>query len=265
MESGPYRRMLVYRRSVGGLFYVLFLLAVLVGLVGLATLLVQVALEGVPWLSWHLLTDHPSRHADEAGLKSAMMGTIWVMGLVAAFSIPVGVGTAVYLEEYAPRNWITRVVEINISNLAGVPSIVYGLLGLALFVQWMALGRSALAGALTLSLLVLPIVILGVLGGDPGRSPEPSAGGLCPWGHPVGRYKGCGPAICLSWNAHRHHPGHVQGHRRGGPRHRHKRPRLCDIHSHPPPGPVHRPPHPDLQLGPPCPRRASKGWPPRAS
>ena len=160
MESGPYRRMLVYRRSVGGLFYVLFLLAVLVGLVGLATLLVQVALEGVPWLSWHLLTDHPSRHADEAGLKSAMMGTIWVMGLVAAFSIPVGVGTAVYLEEYAPRNWITRVVEINISNLAGVPSIVYGLLGLALFVQWMALGRSALAGALTLSLLVLPIVIL---------------------------------------------------------------------------------------------------------
>ena len=160
MESGPYRRMLVYRRSVGGLFYVLFLLAVLVGLVGLATLLVQVALEGVPWLSWHLLTDHPSRHADEAGLKSAMMGTLWVMGLVAAFSIPVGVGTAVYLEEYAPRNWITRVVEINISNLAGVPSIVYGLLGLALFVQWMALGRSALAGALTLSLLVLPIVIL---------------------------------------------------------------------------------------------------------
>ena len=82
------------------------------------------------------------------------------MGLTAAFTVPVGTGAAIYLEEYAPKNWFTRLIEVNISNLAGVPSIVYGLLGLALFVQWMALGRSLLAGGLTLSLLVLPIVIL---------------------------------------------------------------------------------------------------------
>ena len=82
------------------------------------------------------------------------------MGLTAAFTVPVGVGAAIYLEEYASENWLTRLIEVNIANLAGVPSIVYGLLGLALFVQWLSMGRSVLAGALTMSLLVLPIVIL---------------------------------------------------------------------------------------------------------
>ena len=88
------------------------------------------------------------------------MGTIWLKGVTAAFAIPIGVGAAIYLEEYARKSFLTLMIEINISNLAGVPSIVYGLLGLALFVQWMALGRSILAGALTMSLLILPIVIL---------------------------------------------------------------------------------------------------------
>lgn len=160
IQATSFNRRLALRKGIGGFFYLLFLVAVLIGILGLVTLLAQVLIEGIPWLSWHFVTDYPSRHPEEAGLKSALMGTVWVMGLTAAFTIPVGVGAAIYLEEYAPDNWLSRVIEINISNLAGVPSIVYGLLGLAVFVQWLALGRSVLAGALTLGLLVLPVVIL---------------------------------------------------------------------------------------------------------
>ena len=151
---------LPFRKGVGGIAYVLFLGAVCVGLIGLVTLLTQVLWQGIPWLSWQFLTDYPSRHPEEAGLVHAIVGTIYLMGLVAAFTIPVGVGAALYLEEYAPKNTLTRIIEVNISNLAGVPSIVYGLLGLGLFVQMLAMGRTLLAGGLTLSLLVLPIVIL---------------------------------------------------------------------------------------------------------
>ena len=155
-----FRPRLRFRRSVGSIFYVLFLFAILIGIVGLAILLIQVLVQGIPWLSWHFLTNYPSRHPEIAGIKSALFGTIWVMAMTGAFTVPVGVGTAVYLEEYAPKNWFTRFIEVNIANLAGVPSIVYGLLGLAVFVQLLSTGRSVLAGALTLSLLVLPIVIL---------------------------------------------------------------------------------------------------------
>ena len=151
---------LPFRKGVGGIAYVAFLAAVCVGLIGLVTLLTQVLWQGIPWLSWQFLTDYPSRHPEEAGLVHAIVGTIYLMGLVAAFTIPVGVGAALYLEEYAPKNTLTRIIEVNISNLAGVPSIVYGLLGLGLFVQMLAMGRTLLAGGLTLSLLVLPIVIL---------------------------------------------------------------------------------------------------------
>ncbi len=151
---------LPFRKGVGGIAYVAFLAAVCIGLIGLVTLLTQVLWQGIPWLSWQFLTDYPSRHPEEAGLVHAIVGTIYLMGLVAAFTIPVGVGAALYLEEYAPKNTLTRIVEVNISNLAGVPSIVYGLLGLGLFVQMLAMGRTLLAGGLTLSLLVLPIVIL---------------------------------------------------------------------------------------------------------
>lgn len=159
-DATIFRRHLRLRKGTGDIFYALFLLSVLVGIAGLITLLVQIVVPGAPWLNWHFLTSYPSRHPQEAGLLSALMGTIWLMGLTAVFSVPVGVGAAIYLEEYAPRNWLTRLIEVNISNLAGVPSIVYGLLGLSIFVGWMALGRSLLAGALTLGLLVLPIVIL---------------------------------------------------------------------------------------------------------
>lgn len=149
-----------YRRMIGWIFFVLFLSSVLVGLIGLLVLVVQVLVQGVPWLSMNLLTNYPSRHPEEAGLLSAMVGTLWLMGLTGIFTIPIGIGASIYLEEYADRNRLVSLIEVNIANLAGVPSIVYGLLGLALFVQWMELGRSVLAGALTMSLLILPIVIL---------------------------------------------------------------------------------------------------------
>ena len=148
------------RKTLGAFFYTIFLLSVCVGIIGLAILLFDVLTKGIPWLSGHFITEYPSRHPEEAGLFSALMGTVWLMVMTALFTVPVGVGAGIYLEEYAPRNFFTRFIEINVANLAGVPSIVYGLLGLALFVYLMNLGRSVLAGSLNLSLLVLAIVIL---------------------------------------------------------------------------------------------------------
>ena len=148
------------RKFLGPLIYGILLISVCIGVLGLAILIFDVLDKGLPWLSWQFVTDYPSRHPEEAGLFSALVGTVWIMFMTAIFTVPVGVGAAIYLEEYAPRNIFTKILEINVANLAGVPSIVYGLLGLALFVYWMNMGRSILAGALTLSLLVLPIVIL---------------------------------------------------------------------------------------------------------
>ena len=159
-STGPFRRRLRVREIAGAAAYVAFLVAVLIGIVGLVVLLAQVLIDGLPWVSKNLLFNYPSRHTEEAGLRAAIFGTLWLMGLTAAFTVPIGIGAAIYLEEYAAKNKLTLLIEVNISNLAGVPSIVYGLLGLALFVQWMALGRSVLAGALTMSLLTLPIVII---------------------------------------------------------------------------------------------------------
>ncbi|MGB5526895.1 MAG: phosphate ABC transporter permease PstA [Gemmatimonadota bacterium] len=126
----------------------------------LAILLVDVARDGLRWVSWDFLTHFPSRIPERAGIKSAILGSLWMMGLTAGISFPLGVGAAIYLEEYSPRNWITRLLQTNISNLAGVPSIVYGILGLAIFVRFFGFGRSVLAGAATLALLVLPVVII---------------------------------------------------------------------------------------------------------
>ena len=148
------------RHRIGSLFYGLFILSIALGIVGLVVLILQVLIRGLPWLTWGFITSSPAPDPSEAGLLSALMGTIWLMGLTAACTVPVGLGAALYLEEYAEKNLFTKFVEINISNLAGVPSIIYGLLGLALFVSWWNLGRSLLAGALTLSLLVMPIVIM---------------------------------------------------------------------------------------------------------
>ena len=126
----------------------------------LVILIWSIVSAGAAWLNWNFLTSFPSRHAEEAGIWSALAGSLWLTALTALFSLPVGVGAAIYLEEYAANSRWKRLVQTNIANLAGVPSIVYGILGLGLFVQGLALGRSVISGALTLSLVVLPIVIL---------------------------------------------------------------------------------------------------------
>ena len=133
-----------YRRVLGGIFYGLFLASVCVGIIGLVVLLYEVLSNGLPWMNWQFITDYPSRHPEEAGLFSALMGTVWLMVMTALFTVPVGVGAAIYLEEYARRHWLHRAVQVNIANLAGVPSIVYGLLGLQIFVRSMDLGKSCL-------------------------------------------------------------------------------------------------------------------------
>lgn len=126
----------------------------------LGTLLADLLLDGGPSLSLNFLTNYPSRFAERAGVRAALLGTLWLMALTALFTVPIGIAAAIYLEEFAPANRITRAIETNIANLAGVPSIIYGLLGLGVFVRAMHLGRVLLAGALTLALLVLPIVII---------------------------------------------------------------------------------------------------------
>ena len=141
-------------------FRILLLLSLLLGFLTLLVLLIDVAREGLPRLSSEFVNNLDSRRPSRAGIRPALIGTVWVMGLVVLISFPLGVGAAVYLEEFARRNRFTSFIEVNISNLAGVPSIVYGLLGLAVFVRFMQLGRSVLAGALTLVLLILPVIIV---------------------------------------------------------------------------------------------------------
>jgi phosphate transport system permease protein len=141
-------------------FAVLGLLGLLAALAALAALLLDVIADGAPHLSWQFLTSYPSRFAASAGILPAILGTFYVIVLTALMAVPVGMAAAVYLEEYGAQGRLGRIIEINIANLAGVPSIVYGLLGLGLFVRALSLGRSVVAGAATLALLVLPVVIL---------------------------------------------------------------------------------------------------------
>jgi phosphate transport system permease protein len=126
----------------------------------LALLLVEVFWQGIPWLNGRFLTSYASRFPEKAGILPSLVSSLWLIGLTTLFSVPIGVGAALYLEEYAPASRWRTIVQLNIANLAGVPSIVYGILGLGLFVRTLALQRSILAGALTLTLVVLPIVIL---------------------------------------------------------------------------------------------------------
>jgi len=142
------------------LFAVLGLLSTFVGMLTLAALLADLAVNGLARLQPHFFTSYPSRFAGQAGILSAWVGTILVMIVTAVTAIPVGIAAGVYLEEYAPKNWFTALVEINIANLAGVPSIVYGLMALGLFVYQLQLGQSILTAGLTLALLILPIVIV---------------------------------------------------------------------------------------------------------
>jgi phosphate transport system permease protein len=157
-ESGPLSTR--GRHSRDYLFVAFGLLSTLLGLVALGALLYDVIHDGTARLSWQFVTSYTSRRAADAGILPALLGSMFVIALTAAIAIPVGVAAAVHLEEYGGRGRLSRLIEINISNLAGVPSIVYGLLGLGLFVRIMGMGRSVLAGACTLALLVLPVVIL---------------------------------------------------------------------------------------------------------
>jgi phosphate transport system permease protein len=148
------------RAGIGVAFHAACFLATFVGIVVLGALLYDVVATGGHRLTWEFLTGFPSRFAARAGMKPALVGSVWALLLTGAMAFPLGVGTAIWLEEYAPATRLKAVIETNIANLAGVPSIVYGMLGLAVFVRYMALGRSVLAGALTLALLVLPVIII---------------------------------------------------------------------------------------------------------
>ena len=148
------------RKGLAAVSSVVFLLAAAVGIVALIVLLVDIWVDGVAWVSWDFITSFPSRFAARAGIKAALLGSLWLLAFTALFSFPLGVATAIWLEEYAPRNRWTQFIQMNIANLAAVPSIVYGLLGLAVFVRAMRMGGSVLAGALTLTLLILPVIII---------------------------------------------------------------------------------------------------------
>jgi phosphate transport system permease protein len=135
-------------------------LALMLGVLTFTALFVDMAIDGVPRLNWEFFTSFPSRRAGQAGILSAWVGSCLVMLVTAVVAVPLGVGAGLYLEEYAPKNWVTDVIEINITNLAGVPSIVYGLLALGLFVYQFGFGQSILSAGLTLALLILPVVIV---------------------------------------------------------------------------------------------------------
>ena len=130
------------------------------GLAMLALFLGNIVIEGAARIDWDFITNFPSRNPDKAGILPALVGTLWIMGLTAIIAIPLGISAGIYLEEYGKKSKLATLLEINISNLAGVPSIIYGLLGLEIFGRIMGMGGSLLAGASTLSLLILPIIIV---------------------------------------------------------------------------------------------------------
>lgn len=138
----------------------IFLAGTLFGIVVLATLLIRIFTQGIGYLDIDFLTNYASRRSEDAGIKAAILGTIWVMSITIPVSLILGVSTSIYLEEYAKKNKFTRFIELNLANLAGVPSVVFGLLGLTVFVRLFEMGRSILAGGLTMSLLILPVIVV---------------------------------------------------------------------------------------------------------
>jgi phosphate transport system permease protein len=160
IQALDFYRRLAARKRWGVVFVTVCLLAIILGLVVLTVLLTDVFQKSQGWLDTQFLTSFPSRRPEKAGILSALAGSIWLVVMTAIISFPVGVAAAIYLEEYAPQNWVTSLIQTNLANLAGVPSIVYGLLGLGIFVRALGLGRSLLAGALTMGLLILPTIII---------------------------------------------------------------------------------------------------------
>ena len=148
------RALIVKHKRWDQIFAIVGLLATMVGLVTLIALFIDLLIDGSGRLTWQFFTSFPSRHAAQAGILSSWVGTILVMLVTALAGVPLGIAAGIYLEEYAPRNWVTDLIEINVTNLAGVPSIIYGLLALGLFVYQFDLGESILAAGLTLGLLI---------------------------------------------------------------------------------------------------------------
>ena len=154
------RVLIARRKRWDTAFLVCGVIALMIGILTFVTLFVDMAIDGLPRLSWDFFTSFPSRRPEQAGILSAWVGSTLVMVATAFFAVPLGVAAGIYLEEYAAKNWVTDVIEINITNLAGVPSIIYGLLALGLFVYTFGLGQSILSAGLTLALLILPVVIV---------------------------------------------------------------------------------------------------------
>ncbi|RSL32291.1 phosphate ABC transporter permease PstA [Salibacterium salarium] len=148
------------RQLKNKIFKWLFIGATGFSILMLLILIIRILTQGLGYLDWDLLSSYASRNPEDAGILSAFVGTIWLMGVTAPISFILGVGTAIYLEEYAGKNRFTALIQMNISNLAGVPSVVFGLLGLTIFVREMSLGRSVIAGGLTMALLILPIIVV---------------------------------------------------------------------------------------------------------
>lgn len=154
------RAMIRRHKTNDYIFSIIGLIALMIGLVTLLTLFVDLISDGYPRFTLDFLSEFPSRRAAKAGLLSAWVGSVLVMLMTFISAVPIGIAAGIYLEEYAPKNWLSDLIEINVSNLAGVPSIVYGLLALGLFVYILDFGQSILTAGLTLGLLILPVVIV---------------------------------------------------------------------------------------------------------
>ncbi len=240
---------LMRRRLTGTIFYGACMAAIGVLLVALLALLVDVLSKGIPWLDGQFLTSPPSSRPERAGILPAFVGSLEIGLLVGLMTFPTGVAAAIYLQEYASDSRLNRLLQTNIGNLAGVPSIIYGILGLGLFVRLMELGPTVLAGALTLTLLILPVVIIAsieALKAVPGAQREGAYAlgrDALADGSPVG------PARGGARDHDRDHPGDGTCDRRGGAAHRDRRVHVRDVPAEPHLGPVHGPSDPDLWLG----------------
>lgn len=159
-ETQAFQRRIKKRAIIDKAFHATVFLACAIAILVLFVLLFDVFRRGLSWLDMQFLTSFPSRFPEKAGIYSALTGTLWVTAITGLLAFPIGVATAIFLEEYARKSRLMEMIDINISNLAGVPSIVYGILGLAVFVRFFALERSIIAGALTMTLLVLPVMII---------------------------------------------------------------------------------------------------------
>ena len=148
------------RDKVDSIVNYLLFFSVIIAFLTLISLISDIFNDGWDWFDWQFFNSFPSRKPEIAGIKAAFYGTVWVMSITALLSIPIGISTALYLEMFADDSRFNRFIKVNISNLAGVPSIIYGIIGMAVFVEFFQMGRVILAGALTMTLLILPIIII---------------------------------------------------------------------------------------------------------